>query len=150
MSIAGGGTIGVLGRICPRMHIQEHASNPSFSILDKVSDVYDVILGDPRFIQHKATQSWTQGGSCTVAKGSQRIVLEPVSRMIPTPGLPRPLDQIDKVQVGHSPEVQKCETLQKDENLVRVDNVQVGHSPAVQIGDTFQTIEVFEKVEKIP
>ena len=149
VSIAGGGTIGVLGRICPRMHIQEHASNPSFLILDKVSDVYDVILGDPWFIQHKATLSWTQGGSCTVAKGSQRIVLEPVSRMIPTPGLPKPLDQIDKVQVGHSPEVQKCETLQKDENLVRVDNVQVGHSPAVQIGDTFQTIEVFEKVEKI-
>ena len=51
--------------------------------------------------------------------------------------------------MGHSPEVQKCATLQKDENLEKVDKVQVGHSPEVQIGNTFQTIEVFGKVEKL-
>ena len=97
VAIAGGGTIGVLGRICPRMHIQDHVSNPNFLILNKVSDAYDVILGDPWFIQHKATLSWTHGGSCTVAKGSQRIMLEPISQVEASPGLAQPLAHVDKV-----------------------------------------------------
>ena len=65
-------------------------NTPSFLVLDNVSDSYDVILGDPWFVQHDAVLAWKHGWSCTVTKGQQRILLEAISCILPSPGLAQP------------------------------------------------------------
>ena len=68
-------------------------------MLENVCDTYEVILGDPWFVQHSAVLAWAHGGSCTVTKGRQRILLESLSSMEPSLGLSQSL--LEEVEAEH-------------------------------------------------
>ena len=83
MQLGDGSSVSTVGRCAVRVHIQSHASTPSFHLLDTLPGDYDAVLGDDWLHQHEARLDFKGSGKCTVQKGSGRITLLPISAESP-------------------------------------------------------------------
>lgn len=77
VSMAGGSTAEVLGKVVARMTIHGHVSHPDFLVLSELPGL-DAIIGTPWLKQYRANLCFEGQGTCTLKKGNGRVTLVPL------------------------------------------------------------------------